>query len=115
VTTADEMAQHMRTEPLAVIDYLADAIQLRHEPPSPADGTVEGAFLAHAMRATAADTSTIRTVLSLEAEGDQIIQRSVLTAADGTGPATTHTAIYSVVAGRIAGLESRYEPATPTQ
>jgi hypothetical protein len=115
VTTADEIARCMRTEPLAVINYLADAIQLRHEPPSPADGTVEGAFLAQAMRATAADTSTIRTVLSLEAEGDQIIQRSVLTAADGSGPATTHTAIYGVIDGQIASLESRYEQATPTQ
>jgi hypothetical protein len=115
VTVADDIAQRMREEPLSVIDHLAEAIQLCHEPPSPADGTVDGAFLAQAMRATAADTSTVRTVLSLEAVGDQIIQRSVLTAANGSRPATTHTAIYGVVDGQIMSLESRYETAPPTQ
>jgi lactoylglutathione lyase len=114
VMDATVIAERMREEALAVAEHLAETVEVHHDPPAPTDGPMPGALLAEAMRQSSADTSSARTILSLVAEGDRIVQHSIVTTvADGQRSEVAHTAIYRVADGRIVGLESRYEPRGP--
>jgi hypothetical protein len=98
----------MRDDPLAVVGHLAERIEVAHVPASPVDGTVDGEFMAGAMRAFATDESTNREVVSTDIEDDEIVQRAILQAHDGTGIA--HTGRFRVADGRIVAIYSVYEP-----
>ncbi len=112
MSDADWIAARMAERPLAVIDHLAETIELRHEPPSPMDGLVKAEMLANAMRETAKDTSARRETTSLVVDGDTIVQRSIVTTTDEDQQPRTivHTGRFRVADGRIVALLSQYQP-----
>ncbi len=109
------IAALMKENSLSIIDYLAETIELKHEPPSPMDGLVKSSMLSAAMRGAAQDTSTHRENTDITAEGDVIIQRSIvtITGEDQKVHTSAHTARYMIANGRIVALYSHYQPTVP--
>lgn len=111
---AEAIAAHMRTEQLAVNGYLADSVAVHHVPPSPVDGQIEAAIFAKMTEAFATSGDVDRQVLSIDVEGDEIVQRAILlNHADGT--TTAHTGRFRVEGGLIVAVHSTYEPQEAAQ
>jgi hypothetical protein len=103
------IAAHMRIEQLAVNSYLADSIEVHHVPPSPVDGQIDGATFAKMTEAFVSSGGVDREVLSIDVEGDEVVQRAVLrNHADGS--TTSHTGRFRVEGGEIVAVHSTYEP-----
>jgi hypothetical protein len=105
------MAQRIRDDNLAVIDFLDDRIEVLHEPASPIDGTVDREVLAGAMRMFASDDTSRGELLGVDVKGDEIVRRALLPSPDG-GPAIAHTGRFRVVGDRIVAVHSIYAPVT---
>jgi hypothetical protein len=110
MSDAERIAARMRENSLSIIDYLAETIELKHEPPSPMDGLVKSSMLSAAMRGAAQDTSTHRENTDITAEGDVIIQRSIVTTTgkDQKPRTVMHTARYTIANGQVVALYSSY-------
>jgi hypothetical protein len=113
MTDAEGLAEQMRVadangEPSPVPGALASQIELRHVPPSPMDGTIDGSLLAAAMRS---DALPRRVIERVSVDGDQVIMRSTTYEAGDNGAETPapHVAVYRVRDGKIVALESHYE------
>ncbi len=104
----EAIAAHMRIEQLAANGYLADSIEVRHVPPSPVDGQIKGAMFAKMSEAFATSGDIDREVLSIDVEGDEVVQRSTIcNHADGT--TTMHTGRFRVEGGLIVAVHSIYK------
>jgi hypothetical protein len=112
MSDAGRIAADMTERPLAVVDHLAKTIELRHEPPSPMDGVVEGEMLANAMRESQKDTSVRREIISLAVDRDTIVQQSIVTTTgeDQQTRTMAHTGRFRVADGRIVAVLSQYRP-----
>jgi hypothetical protein len=124
--TAEEFAERLRAaytigmvEGLAApAPFVADIVELAHEPPHPADGLKPGAELAELwtqegsmLLATMPDARI--TDLAIAAQGDDVELRAVLrgTSPDGTELAHSYTVLYTLRAGELVRACAIYDPA----
>jgi ketosteroid isomerase-like protein len=124
--TAEEFAEHLRAAYAAGMEeglaaaapFVADVVELAHEPPHPADGMKPGAELAglwtqegSMLLSTMPDARI--TDLVIAAKGDDVELRAVLrgTSPDGAELAHSYTVLYSLRSGKLVRACATYDPA----